>query len=216
MMCAMLVPSLALGQESSSSIDAGGYHYLAVNSDGTVWTWGYNGYGQLGDGTTTNRAIPYLTVNDIVLVSDTTAPATADNAPAGWSNKDVTVTLTASDSGSGVAGTYYMVDSGDQQQGTSVAITADGTHTISYWSVDQAGNTETPHTAVVQLDKTAPTITVASTTSANASGWYTSNVTVHFNCADTLSGIASCAQDSTISTESEPLGESHENNSTRL
>ena len=26
--------------------------------DGSVWAWGYNGYGQLGDGTTTDRLSP--------------------------------------------------------------------------------------------------------------------------------------------------------------
>ena len=30
-------------------------HTLAVKSDGTVWTWGYNGFGQLGDGTVVSR-----------------------------------------------------------------------------------------------------------------------------------------------------------------
>ena len=33
-------------------------HSLALKSDGTVWAWGYNQYGQLGDGTTTSRSIP--------------------------------------------------------------------------------------------------------------------------------------------------------------
>jgi len=29
-----------------------------MHSDGTVWTWGRNAYGQLGDGTITNRSAP--------------------------------------------------------------------------------------------------------------------------------------------------------------
>ncbi len=33
-------------------------HSLVVLSDGTAWAWGYNGYGQLGDGTTTDSASP--------------------------------------------------------------------------------------------------------------------------------------------------------------
>ncbi|WP_395736525.1 choice-of-anchor tandem repeat GloVer-containing protein [Prosthecobacter sp.] len=37
------------------SAAAGGYHSAAVRSDGTLWTWGYNNYGQVGDGTTTTR-----------------------------------------------------------------------------------------------------------------------------------------------------------------
>lgn len=37
-------------------IAAGAAHTLALDRSGFVWAWGYNGYGQLGDGTTTNRA----------------------------------------------------------------------------------------------------------------------------------------------------------------
>ncbi|MBE0605157.1 MAG: chitobiase/beta-hexosaminidase C-terminal domain-containing protein, partial [Deltaproteobacteria bacterium] len=39
-------------------IAAGAYHTVAVKSDGTVWAWGYNYSGQLGDGTTTDRSLP--------------------------------------------------------------------------------------------------------------------------------------------------------------
>jgi alpha-tubulin suppressor-like RCC1 family protein len=41
-----------------TDVAAGGNHSCAVRSDGTVWCWGYNGYGQIGDGTTTDRYSP--------------------------------------------------------------------------------------------------------------------------------------------------------------
>jgi alpha-tubulin suppressor-like RCC1 family protein len=37
-------------------VSAGAAHTLALDGDGFVWSWGYNGYGQLGDGSTNNRA----------------------------------------------------------------------------------------------------------------------------------------------------------------
>ena len=40
------------------TVAAGIYHNLAVKSDGTLWAWGWNHSGQLGDGTTTDRLTP--------------------------------------------------------------------------------------------------------------------------------------------------------------
>ena len=37
---------------------AGKEHTISLKSDGTVWTWGDNAEGQLGDGTTTDRTTP--------------------------------------------------------------------------------------------------------------------------------------------------------------
>ncbi|PYQ88998.1 MAG: hypothetical protein DMG03_02550, partial [Acidobacteria bacterium] len=37
---------------------AGGAHSVVLTDTGTVWTWGANGFGQLGDGTTTTRSTP--------------------------------------------------------------------------------------------------------------------------------------------------------------
>ena len=40
------------------TVAAGYYHSAAIRSDGTLWAWGLNGNGQLGDGTTTNSSTP--------------------------------------------------------------------------------------------------------------------------------------------------------------
>jgi alpha-tubulin suppressor-like RCC1 family protein len=42
-----------------TAIATGRYHYaMALKSDGTVWTWGLNTYGQLGNGTNTASNFP--------------------------------------------------------------------------------------------------------------------------------------------------------------
>ena len=43
-----------------SAIDAGADHNLILKTDGTVWAWGYNSNGQLGDNTITTRRIPQM------------------------------------------------------------------------------------------------------------------------------------------------------------
>jgi len=43
---------------TTTAIGAGANHTLAIKNDGTVWTFGYNGYGQLGTGNTTNLLVP--------------------------------------------------------------------------------------------------------------------------------------------------------------
>jgi alpha-tubulin suppressor-like RCC1 family protein len=48
---------LALGT-TATSVTGGRYHSLALASNGTVWAWGDNAFGQIGDGTTTQRTTP--------------------------------------------------------------------------------------------------------------------------------------------------------------
>jgi large repetitive protein len=90
--------------------------------------------------------------------ADTTAPATQANAPGATVGATTTVTLTATDAGSGVQATYYTVDGGAQKTGSSIVIPADGPHTLAYWSVDWSGNVEQKNTLDVTLDKTAPVL----------------------------------------------------------
>ena len=104
----------------------------------------------------------------------------------------MTVTLSVTETGSGVASTQYRIDGGSFQSGTSVAIPApadhsnDGVHTIEYRTTDNAGNVETLRSTTVRIDTTIP-----ATTDDAPAGWQPSPVTVTLTPADALSGIAS-------------------------
>lgn len=53
-----LTPGPVSGLSSPQALSAGGYHNLALLPNGTVQSWGYNDYGQLGDGTQESRNVP--------------------------------------------------------------------------------------------------------------------------------------------------------------
>ena len=57
------VPSQPPAPSCSTALGAGGDHSCAVRSDGSVWCWGANESGQLGDGTVTDSDIPVQVVN---------------------------------------------------------------------------------------------------------------------------------------------------------
>jgi alpha-tubulin suppressor-like RCC1 family protein len=51
-------PTQVPGLTGVVAISAAGYSSYALKSDGTVWSWGYNAFGNLGDGTSTQRNSP--------------------------------------------------------------------------------------------------------------------------------------------------------------
>ena len=51
------------------SISAGVDFYVAVRKDGSLWTWGRNDCGQLGDGSRSNRSNPVKILEDVIQVS---------------------------------------------------------------------------------------------------------------------------------------------------
>ena len=98
---------------------------------------------------------------------DFTTPVTTDSGTdTNWHNANVTVTLTPTDvAGSGVANTYYCIDQigtcTPSTAGTPVTVSTEGINYVRYYSVDNAGNTETAKNATnrVKIDRTAPSIT---------------------------------------------------------
>ena len=118
-------------------------------------------------------------------VVDTIKPVTTDDAPSGWSKVPVTVHLSASDVGSGVAKTQYKLDSATSwATGTQVVVDTTGLHTIAYRSTDFAGNVEAEKTCTVAVDLAAPV------TTDDAAAWSKAQVTVHLIATDKGSGFA--------------------------
>jgi len=50
-------------------VASGYYHNLYLKDDGTLWAWGDNSYGQLGDGTLTARKSPVKVMSDVKTVA---------------------------------------------------------------------------------------------------------------------------------------------------
>jgi hypothetical protein len=125
-------------------------------------------------------------------VGDTTAPNTTSNAAATYVGS-AAITLTAADNagGSGVAATYYRLNGGTQTTGTSVSATAVGSYTLEFWSVDVAGNIETPHkTAAFTVTAPVPDLTPPTTTS-DAKPSYVGSALIKLSAVDTGgSGVA--------------------------
>lgn len=58
-------PEQIPGLSGITAIAAGAYHSLALKDNGSAWAWGYNGHGQLGNGTKTDSATP-VQVQDLL------------------------------------------------------------------------------------------------------------------------------------------------------
>ena len=202
-------PTQVIGLSNVIAIASGGQHSLALKNDTTVWAWGLNNFGQLGNGTTTNSNTPVPVSNVYGAIGlaagtfhsmafiDTIAPtASPTQEPvangAGWNNSDVTVNWHWTDNvgGSGIDAANCA---------TSTTSSGEGTLTLTATCHDGAGNTG--HASyTVKVDQTDPGIVLASRSpAANAHGWNNTDVTLIWTCTDSLSGVVA-AQDSQIIT----------------
>nr|WP_203866649.1 family 16 glycoside hydrolase [Plantactinospora endophytica] len=149
-----------------------------------------------------NTSAPQSVTFRVVARPDDSTPPTATAAVAG--NRDgtgayvgaATVTVTATDAGSGVDKVEYSLDGQPYAAYTApVTVNQPGEHTVSYRATDVAGNTSTPGSVsfrVVQppaADNTAPTVTAAITGQQDGSWAYVGSATIVLTATDTGSGV---------------------------
>src|SRR6202035_1945071 len=200
---------------NDSTPGASGSVTLTVPTSGEATVDGTSGFYTISTDKAGNResvpGAPDATTTESNTIQDTQPPTTTaagENADASvsasgsWTHQAVTVTLTATDApqlgaetSSGVDKTFYKVDgAASYSTGTTVTIPApgdhsnDGTHTITYYSTDKAGNTETTHTFTVKTDTVAPS---SGATSGQLDNTGTIAVDAHATDPSPSSGVSS-------------------------
>jgi len=135
-------------------------------------------------GPTTSDGLGTLTLTPAAPVVDTQAPVTTSDAKATYVTSAV-IKLTATDN-VGVTATYFTIDGGVQTAGTTINVSGAGSHTVQFWSVDAAGNTEVKKSATFTI--TIPDTTAPVTTS-DAKATYVSSAVVKLSATDAV-GVA--------------------------
>jgi pimeloyl-ACP methyl ester carboxylesterase len=138
-----------------------------------------------------NAATAAVTVNiDLTPPEIVAIPDLAPNGN-GWNNTDVRVRFEASDAPSGIA----------SSEADKVVSTEGANQTIVGTATDRAGHTNSA-SVVLNIDKTAPSITATANIPPNSHGWNSSDVVVSFAASDALSGLVSSnPADVTVSSE---------------
>ena len=174
------------GGTNWSQVSAGGYHNLAIKTDGTLWAWGQNYYGQLGDNARTHRSSPVQTIaggtnwsqisggwaHSAAIKTDGTLWAWGDNGYGHLGTNDTTHRSQPVQTVTG--GTNWRQVSASQAYGTgTAAIKTDGT--LWAWgknNVGQLGDNTT-------INKSSPVQTIASGSNwsqVSAGGYHTAAI----------------------------------------
>jgi hypothetical protein len=139
-------------------------------------------------GNNTNSYTSMIRIDATAPVTQATASGTTGTS--GWYRGPVQISLVASDNLSGLKTRFYRLNSGAVQTYVSAfTISALGTHTITFWSVDQANNTESAKPLVVKIDSSVPVITANASPTSSPKKSSPVNVTISGRITDTPSGV---------------------------
>ena len=110
----------------------------------------------------------------------------------GWYRSAVQVSLAPTDTLSGIANTYYSVDGGAAQTYVGAfTVSGNARHSVSFWSVDNVGNTEAQRSAAINIDSASPTTHNALVMGpVGGGGYFRGAAQMSIGATDELSGIA--------------------------
>jgi hypothetical protein len=152
-----------------------------------------------------------FTVNVGAAPVDTTKPVitytldpVSPDGDNGWYVSPVSVEWTCTDETSLASDTVTLGDTTLSADGEDQTVDSAGD------CIDTAGNVADPVTVSnIDIDQTAPTITASITAGTpGLNDWYTSDVTVHFECSDNLSDGVVCPDDEVLSDEGDAVAAS--------
>ncbi len=114
-------------------------------------------------------------------------PSTPDGS-GGWYVSSVSLNATATDATSGVRVIHAQINGGAWQN-LPVTLDQDGTYTVTFEAVDQAGNT-TRETRTISVDRTPPAISTLIPTPDGLNNWYVSEPQIDGTATDSTSGVS--------------------------
>jgi peptidoglycan/xylan/chitin deacetylase (PgdA/CDA1 family) len=136
------------------------------------------------------------TMSDVV--GDRTAPTSSiacnGSSCSGWHNQPVSVSLSATDTGTAVSAIRYTIDGSIPTTSSPLytgPFSVSTTTTVTYRAWDMAGNVEATKSDLIQIDATPPVSSIACNEAVCSSGTYTAPVSVSLSATDSGgSGIA--------------------------
>lgn len=168
---------------ASAGINGG--NTFTASSDGT-YTLSASAIDNAGNIATTTEQIKIDSVPPSLNVS-----AVPPDGNAGWYVSPASLSASASDATSGLAGLQARLDGGAWQDGPGMTVNADGSHTVEFQAWDQAGNHTASSPVTVQVDRTPPIAAASLPAPDGLEGWYVSPVTITAASSDATSGLAS-------------------------
>lgn len=132
-------------------------------------------------------------ISDNIILDTTVPTVSANDASDSWRTANLTITLSALDSGSGLNNVRYNWNSPANSStgtvftdGTTVNIPSEGNQILYLYTDDNAGNSNT-FSGTYKLDTSDPSVWA----SGSSTGWQNTLPTITVSASDSVSGIAS-------------------------